>query len=103
MQGCPPFCSTAETTTNATSFNHVDCYSHSSWRMHSTTLYGGTCLRLLAMFARGFARLLFTPQDYTNWSLAPDIVIANAQRDRHGFLQTIAAVSHIFAAVDHSQ
>lgn len=38
--------------------------------MHSTTLYGGTCLRLWAMLARGPARLLFTPQNYTNSCLA---------------------------------
>ena len=71
--------------------------------MYSTTLYGGTCLRLWVMLARGPARLLFTPQCYTNSSLAPEIVIANEQRDRHGFLQTIIAVSDIFAAINHSQ
>jgi len=60
-------------------------------------------LRLWTTLARGPARLLFTPQSYTNSSLTPDIVIAKAQRDRHGFLQTIIAVSDIFAATDHLQ
>jgi hypothetical protein len=76
---------------------------YSSYCMHRTTLYGGTWLHLWAILTRGPARLLFTPQSYTNLSLAPDIVIANAQWDRHGFLQTIIAFSDIYAVTDHSQ
>lgn len=91
-----PFYSAAESTIFSAFVDRVNHCLHIQFCMHSTTLYRGTCLRLWTMLARGPARLLFTPQSYTEPSLAPDIIIANAQRDRHGFLQTIVAASDIF-------
>lgn len=93
----PPFCSAAASTIFSAFVYYVNHCLHIQFCMHNTTLYRGTRLRLWTMLARGPAGLFFTPQSYTEPSLAPDIIIANAQRDRHGFLQTIIAASDIFA------